>query len=145
MKTSEKINVLIVDKSDIVRMEIFSEFADHPSINICDVIQDYKKAVKFARKNKVDVMIIDADEDEIECFNTVKTITDKKHVAAAILWSYHPDEMTVDRARRAGASACIPKDGNWTQLSSIIQAVARGNCYFWISQNSPKPEHVSCP
>ena len=145
MKQKQKISVLIVDTSPLLRQALSDQLNVLDGIEVLGEAENYNRAVKLVHRLGPDAIILDADMENADDIGIKEFLAACNSRTRVILWSRYSDKNTVDEARRAGVSAWIPKDRNWDGITSIIQAVTHGNCFFWILQHSQKPKHVSCP
>jgi two-component system chemotaxis response regulator CheB len=120
-----KINVLIIDDSAVVREILSSKLADHPLINVVGVAVDPYIAREKIAKNRVDVITLDIEMPRMDGLTFLK-----------YLMRYYPIPVVVvssltDRKNRAsltalelGAVDIVPKPGGPYSVGEIIDLLA---------------------
>lgn len=125
-----KTNILLVDDHPMVNdglrmcLEVQGDFV------VTGMAANGKDALKFLKKNNVDIVIMDInmpDMDGLTALSEIKLLTDPPKV---IMLSLHSSKEYVKRAVKDGASGFLLKDVPFNEVIAAIQAVKRGSTYF---------------
>lgn len=123
------ISVMIADDHAIVRQGLKQILSETDDIKVTGEAETGFQAVKIARQQDFDVMLLDIslpDRNGIEILKQVKK--DKPNLAVLMLSMHNEHEFAI-RALKAGASGYLNKQSAPAQLVVAIRQVAMGDKY----------------
>jgi len=111
MTQAQKINVLVVEDSNAVRMLLIHILNSDPKIQVIGTAQNGRDALEFLKHKTPDVILMDIEMPEMDGFETTRRIMEMQPVPIVICsGSGNPREtMTTFRSMEAGAVACVAK------------------------------------
>ena len=120
------IRVLVVDDQELVRAGFKALLDADPGIDVVAEAGDGRAAVDLARRNRLDVVLMDIRmpvTNGIEATRQIRALTEPPEVL--ILTTFDTDENAFD-ALEAGAAGFLVKDTPPAQLLDAIRAAAAG-------------------
>lgn len=123
------IRLLIVDDHAVVRRGLRQIIAETGDIEVKGEAENGSQAIKSARQEEFDVMLLDIslpDKNGIEVLKQIKK--EQPRLAVLMLSTYGEREFAV-RALKAGASGYLTKQSAPEQLVTAIRHVAAGKKY----------------
>src|SRR5277367_2192269 len=109
--TSQKINVLVVDDSRVMRMLLVCLLESDPQIRVIGAVNDGQAALDFVGEKKPDVIVMDIHMPNMDGFEATRLIMETHPVPIIICTATtNPKEVvTTFRMMEAGAVACVEK------------------------------------
>jgi two-component system, chemotaxis family, protein-glutamate methylesterase/glutaminase len=109
--TNDKIDVLVVDDSPVVRMLLVNLLESDPQIRVISAVESGQAALEFLLTTKPDVVVMDIQMPRLDGFETTRRIMETQPVPIVICTATtDPKELaTTFRALEAGAVACLGK------------------------------------
>ena len=109
--TNDKIDVLVVDDSRVVRMLLVNLLESDPQIRVIAAVDSGQAALEFLLTTKPDVVVMDIQMPRLDGFETTRRIMETQPVPIVICTATtDPKELaTTFRALEAGAVACLGK------------------------------------
>jgi DNA-binding NarL/FixJ family response regulator len=123
------IRVVLADDQALLRAGFRVLLDTAPDIDVVGEAGDGAQAVRLARQNRADVVLMDIrmpDVDGLEATRRIGAAEDLAHVKVLILTTFETDEY-VYAALQAGASGFLVKDTEPADLLRAIRIVARGD------------------
>jgi two-component system, chemotaxis family, protein-glutamate methylesterase/glutaminase len=111
MNGSNKIKVLVVEDSHVVRMSLVCLLDLDPQIQVIGASRNGREALEFVAENLPDVIVMDIVMPEIDGFEATRRIMESKPVPIVICSGIYnsTDSVTAFRLMEVGAVACIAK------------------------------------
>jgi len=109
--TTQTINVLVADDSNVARMLLVHLLEADPQIHVIGAVKDGQAAVDFVRGNKPDVILMDFHMPNLDGFEATRLIMETQPVPI-IICSATTETKEVAfsfRMMEAGAVACVQK------------------------------------
>jgi DNA-binding NarL/FixJ family response regulator len=123
------IRVLIVDDHAIVRRGLRQIVAETGDIVVNGEAETGSQAIKTARQEDFDVMLLDISLPDKNGIEVLKQIKKEKPKLAVLMLSMHAEREFAVRALKAGASGYLTKQSAPAQLVTAIRHVAAGKKY----------------
>jgi len=123
------IRVLIVDDHAIVRRGLRQIVAETGDIVVNGEAETGSHAIKTARQEDFDVMLLDISLPDKNGIEVLKQIKKEQPKLAVLMLSMHGEREFAVRALKAGASGYLTKQSAPAQLVTAIRQVAAGRKY----------------
>jgi DNA-binding NarL/FixJ family response regulator len=119
------IRVLLADDQPLLRTGFRMILEAEPDIEVVGEAGDGETAVRLARRERPDVVLMDIRMPVMDGVAATRELTREDGVRVLILTTFHLDEYVVE-ALRAGASGFLLKDVPAPELTAAIRVVASG-------------------
>ena len=123
------IRLLIVDDHAVVRRGLRQIVAETGDIVVNGEAETGSQAIKTARQEDFDVMLLDISLPDKNGIEVLKQIKKEKPKLAVLMLSMHAEREFAVRALKAGASGYLTKQSAPAQLVTAIRHVAAGKKY----------------
>lgn len=123
------INVMIADDHAIVRQGLKQILSETDDIKVTGEAETGFQAIKIARQQDFDVMLLDISLPDRNGIEILKQIKKDKSGLAVLMLSMHNEHEFAIRALKAGASGYLNKQSAPAQLVIAIRQVAGGHKY----------------
>ena len=123
------IRVLIVDDHAIVRRGLRQILAETRDIAVTGEAETGFQAIKIARQDTFDVMLLDISLPDRNGIEVLKQIKKEQPKLAVMMLSMHTEREFAVRALKAGASGYLTKQSAPALLVTAIRHVAAGKKY----------------
>ncbi len=123
------INVMIADDHAIVRQGLKQILSETDDIKVTGEAETGFQAIKIARQQDFDVMLLDISLPDRNGIEILKQIRKDKSALAILMLSMHNEHEFAIRALKAGASGYLNKQSAPSQLVVAIRQVAAGHKY----------------
>jgi DNA-binding NarL/FixJ family response regulator len=141
------IEVLIADDQSMVRSGLRLILEAEPDIVVTSEAGDGEEAVRIARREKPDVILMDVRMPHMDGLEATRQITEANPETKVIVLTTFDVDDYVYGALRAGASGFLLKDAGGDQLVDAIRVVASGEALIapsvtkrLISEFAKRPE-----
>lgn len=124
------IRVLIADDHAILRRGLADIISETKDMQVCGEAENGAQAVRLAREQRVDVVLLDITMPDRNGLDTLKQLKKEKPKLAVLMLSMHPEETYALRAIKAGASGYLNKASAPALLVTAIRQVASGRRYI---------------
>jgi two-component system chemotaxis response regulator CheB len=125
--TTQPINVLVADDSNVARMLLVHLLEADPQIHVIGAVKDGQAALDFVRGNKPDVILMDFHMPNLDGFEATRLIMETQPVPIIICSATTETKEVVFtfRMMEAGAVACVekpvaPEHVDFEQLSANL-------------------------
>jgi DNA-binding NarL/FixJ family response regulator len=125
MAPQSKIQLLIVDDHEVVRIGLKSMLAD-TEIKVVAAVASGQEAMKFVLENEVDVVLLDVRMPNGDGLNTLGRIKVDKPDLGILMFSFSNNPTYVARAVALGASGYLLKTCTRDELIHAVRTVAAG-------------------
>lgn len=123
---SESIRVLLADDHDLVRQGLKTALRAHADFNVIAEARDGEEAVREARKQKPDLVVMDVRMPKLSGIEACREIRSVMPETNVLILTSYGDERAVMAAILAGASGFILKEVNTVDLITAMRTVAAG-------------------
>jgi DNA-binding NarL/FixJ family response regulator len=120
---TEPISVIIVDDHEVVRSGLRAYFSSQPGFNVVGEAASGEEAVKLAREQIPNVVLMDlllSNSEGLQATRSIKRISPNTQI---IVLTSHDDDQQIFDALKAGANGCIFKD---MKMETLTEAIRRG-------------------
>ena len=124
------IRVLLADDHAILRRGLAQIISEAGDMQVCAEAETGAQAVKLAREQTPDVVLLDITMPDRNGLDTLKQLKKEKPKLAVLMLSMHPEETYALRAIKAGASGYLNKQSAPALLVTAIRQVAGGRRYI---------------
>ncbi|MBF0380940.1 MAG: response regulator transcription factor [Magnetococcales bacterium] len=124
------IDVFVVDDHSVVREGIKKIFQGSNKINFIGEADSSESAIKWLKKNKADVVLLDIelpDKDGLEVLKIIRMINPTLPV---LIFTMHSEHPMAPRFIKSGANGYITKDSSSKELIKAICHVKTGRKYL---------------
>jgi DNA-binding NarL/FixJ family response regulator len=125
MAPQSKIQLLIVDDHEVVRIGLKSMLAD-TEIKVVAAVASGQEAMKFVLENEVDVVLLDVRMPNGDGLNTLGRIKVDRPDLGILMFSFSDNPTYVARAVALGASGYLLKTCTHDELIDAVRTVAAG-------------------
>ncbi len=130
MAVKETIKVLIADDHAIVREGLKQILADTKDIAVAGDAENGNEAIKLARKNAGDVLLLDISMPDRSGIEVLKQLRNEFPRLAVLMLSMHREDQYAIRSLKAGAAGYLNKQSAPAELVNAIRQVAAGKKYI---------------
>lgn len=123
------INVMIADDHAIVRQGLKQILSETDDIKVTGEAETGFQAIKIARQQDFDVMLLDISLPDRNGIDILKQIKKDRPNLAVLMLSMHNEHEFAIRALKAGAAGYLNKQSAPAQLVVAIRQVAAGDKY----------------
>ena len=123
---SESIRVLLADDHDLVRQGLKTALRAHADFNVIAEARDGEEAVREAKKQKPDLVVMDVRMPKLSGIEACREIRSVMPETNVLILTSYGDERAVMAAILAGASGFILKEVNTVDLITAMRTVAAG-------------------
>lgn len=122
--------ILVADDHDLVRMGIVRMLADVPGFTVVGEAKTGEEAVRLAREQKPDVILMDVKMPGIGGLEATKKVLAHNPNIKIIAVTSLADDMYPERLMKAGACGYVTKGANFDEMIDAIKTVVAGNRYM---------------
>jgi two-component system invasion response regulator UvrY len=130
MTSNNIIKIIIADDHAIVREGLKQILADSKDIVVTGDAENGIDAIKLARKNDCDVLLLDISMPDRSGIEVLKQIKKESPKLAVLMLSMHREDQYAVRSLKAGASGYLNKQSAPNELVDAIRVVAAGKKYI---------------
>lgn len=123
-------NLLIVEDHTLIRFGLKTAFETKGFINEIYEAGSAEDAIKLAKNNKIDAIIMDLGLPNIDGIEATKQIKAISPSSKVIILTSHNSEEEVLESIKAGANAYCSKDINPERLTNVVLSVIEGAAWF---------------
>ncbi|HEX7649142.1 MAG TPA: response regulator transcription factor [Noviherbaspirillum sp.] len=129
MTGNDIIKVLIADDHAIVREGLRQILADTRDIVVAGDAENGSEAIRLARCNECDVLLLDISMPDRSGIDVLKQIKKESPKLAVLMLSMHREDQYAIRSLKAGAAGYLNKQSAPAELVDAIRQVANGKKY----------------
>ncbi|MBC7513220.1 MAG: response regulator transcription factor [Herminiimonas sp.] len=130
MKAAPILRVLIADDHAIVREGLKQILADTGDIVVAGDAASGLEAIKLARANPFDVLLLDISMPDRSGIEVLKQVRQEFPKMAVLMLSMHREDQYAIRSLKAGAAGYLNKQSAPAELVNAIRTVAQGQKYI---------------
>lgn len=128
--SNDIINLLIVDDHAFFRQGISLFLEDSEKVKILGEANDGEEAIKKAKENEIDVILMDIQMPNMDGIQATEVIKKQaENIKVLMLTSFNSWEKVYE-ALQAGADGYVMKDSKPEELLAAINAVFAGGSYY---------------
>ena len=137
-----KIRIALVDDHQIVRDGLSALLAPIEDMDVVAQASSGREAVTLARKNSVDVFVMDIAMSDLNGLEATQRIVAADATAKIVMLSMHAGEEYVVRSMQNGARGYLVKNAAPEELEAAIRKVASGGVYLSPSIGDTMRAHI---
>ena len=122
----QRLSILIADDHEVIRRALRSLLSSRPEWIVCGEAANGIEALKLARDQRPDVILMDVSMPEMNGVEATKSIVSEFPQTRVLIISQNDPEITKRQAREAGAAGYVAKADLSRNLLSSIERVANG-------------------
>jgi len=122
----EKVSVVLADWQVLFREGIHFTLSGEEDMDVIGEATDNEEALNFIEKNPPRVAILNADRGELSGIDVTSRIKQNLPSVSVILIMDSDNEEQLFSAMKCGASACLTKEIDPSDLVNIVRKVAQG-------------------
>ena len=124
------ITITVISGHEHDRQAIAAILAEHDDFHIAGIGVDGYDALKSARTQQPDIIIMDFSMKDSNCTDLAPIIKRNSPSTALIVLYSHDERIVVSKALMAGVSGCLLKQGGINHLPSSVRCVYNGGLYL---------------
>lgn len=121
---SQRLSILIADDHEVIRRALRSLLSSRPEWTVCGEAANGIEALKMARDQRPDVVLMDVSMPEMNGVEATKSIVREFPQTRVLIISQNDPEITKRQAREAGAAGYVAKADLSRNLLNSIESVA---------------------
>jgi two-component system response regulator NreC len=125
-----KVRILLADDHQIMREGLKALLAKLPSVQVVAEAENGIEALKIARQEKPDVIVMDIAMPDINGIEVTRQLKSELADIKIIALSMHSDRRFVSEILKAGASAYVLKQAAFEDLENAIKAVMKDRTFL---------------
>ncbi len=130
MVTTDRIRLLLAYRHTLLRQGLRMLLSEMGNVEVLDEAVDGREAVEKAELLKPDVVLMDVAMPVLNGVEATRLIKKRAGKSKVVLLALSPNDEDVAQMLQAGASGCLLKESDASELSLAIQAVHRGASYL---------------
>lgn len=127
---AQKIRILIVDDHPLIREGLSKVIGQQPDLTVCGEADDEDTALRLAREQQPDVMIIDISLKKGTGIDLIKRVHAMDKQIRMLVSSVHDEQLFAERALKAGAMGYLSKQEGSCRVLEAIRCVVDGEVYL---------------
>jgi DNA-binding NarL/FixJ family response regulator len=124
------IRILVADDHEIMRDGLRNLLEKEPGMKVLAGAGNGREAVRYAKKLKPDVVIMDVSMPDMNGIEATRQILSERPQTKILTLSMHSDRRFVAETLSAGASGYLLKDCAFEELTHAIRTVVGGQTYL---------------
>ncbi len=125
MVSLEKIRVLVAESHSPLRHTLRKLLEHNSSLEVVAEADTEKDAVSWAVFYQPDVLLVDGDGHNLDCFSTSLSVKQRLPQIKIVLITDDDNEEYRTAAQNSGASACIAKSRMDKDLVGVIKSILK--------------------
>ena len=122
--------IVLVDDQHLVLDGLAALLRMHPHLELCASFDHGDKAVEYARRNTIDIYVIDTQMPQVDGIETTARLRRINPEQKVMLLVGETAELYPGRLIKSGAIGFISKNGGVNQLYTAIEQVIEGHRYI---------------
>jgi DNA-binding NarL/FixJ family response regulator len=127
---TERLGILVVDDHFMVRMGLISALSREADMRVVGEARNGAEALEQFKKLQPDVTLMDGRLPDIHGVEVTKQIIQLNPDARVLMVSIDETAEDIHRALEAGASGCLPKASEKSDILNAIRTVAAGEQFL---------------
>lgn len=130
MDSNQKIKILLTDEHKIMRDGLKALFNNHPDITIVGEADNPEDAKKFISQMQPDIITIGLNINNHDNIDIVRKFASEYPDIRIVAHSMYIEKTFVSEMLKAGTSAYVHKEDDFSELVKAIEATVHGNVYL---------------
>ncbi len=124
------IKILLVDDHKIIRDGLKALLKGEDRMQIVGECSDGSEVLKFLRRRKVDIILMDINMPEMNGIETTRVVVEKYPKIKVIALSMHVEDSYITKILKAGASGYVLKNSGKQGIVNAVLMVKENGNYF---------------
>jgi DNA-binding NarL/FixJ family response regulator len=124
------VRILIADDHDLVTRGLTSILSTRKDVEVIDDAPDGKEAVRKARQEHPDLIIMDISMPVLDGFGAARQIRSFLPKVPILFLSMHAGPYVQEQAKSVGAQGFVNKDQAATELLKAVDTLSRNKTFF---------------
>ena len=125
-----KVRLLIADDHAVIRDGLAALFVGDPALEVVALAEDGEQAVRLARAQRPDVVLMDMAMPRLNGLEAAKEIRQHLPATRIVMLSMHSSLEHIQQAFNAGASGYILKESAAAEIRNGIEQVRAGRTFL---------------
>src|SRR6266540_3410078 len=126
----DRIKLLIAYRHTLLRQALRTVLAANSDVDVIGEAVDGREAVELAEKHQPDIVLMDTQLPVVSGVEATGLIKRRAANARVLLLTLGADDELILNMLRAGASGCLLKDADITELLLAIRTAYKGGSYL---------------
>jgi DNA-binding NarL/FixJ family response regulator len=122
--------ILIVDDHEVVTRGVISILSRRKDLRIINDAEDGQEAVRKAKQEKPDLIIMDVTMPVLDGFGAAKEIRHFLPNVPILFLSVHESRQMVERVKSVGGQGFVAKSDAGTTLLKAVDSLLRNETFF---------------
>ena len=127
---NHRIKLLVAYRHTLLRQALRTVLATQNDIEVVTEASDGKEAIELAEKTQPDVVLMDTQLPVVSGIEATQLIKKRSSRSRVLLLTLGADDELILSMLRAGASGCLLKDADVSELLLAIRTAHRGGSYL---------------
>jgi two-component system response regulator NreC len=127
---NHRIKLLVAYRHTLLRQALRTVLASQNDIEVVSEATDGKEAIEMSEKMQPDIVLMDTQLPVVSGIEATQLIKKRSHRSRVLLLTLGADDELILSMLRAGASGCLLKDADVSELLLAIRTAHRGGSYL---------------
>jgi len=123
-------NILVIEDHAVVQLGIRTLLSTCSVVGGIDIAYTGKEAIKKAKKNKFDIVLIDVELPDMTGFELLKELRKIQGTVKVMFYSMHNEFWTVKQMMTSEADGIVMKSDHLDELRKAVEIVVEGGKYY---------------
>ena len=123
-------NILVIEDHAVVQLGIRTLLSTCSVVGGIDIAYNGKEAIKKAKKNKFDIVLIDVELPDMTGFELLKQLRKHLRTVKVIFYSMHDEFWIVRQMFQSEADGIVMKSDHLDELRKAVENVVEGEKYY---------------
>src|SRR5439155_11046850 len=126
----DRIKLQIAYRHTLLRQALRTVLAANSDVDVIGEAVDGREAVELAEKHQPDIVLMDTQLPVVSGVEATQLIKRRANGSRVVLLTLGADDELILNMLRAGASGCVLKDSDTSEMMLAIRTAHRGGSYL---------------